>query len=102
VTISKSTKLAFLGIIVGVILASIVNDELTLIQAQTQSQKDAAQLYIGIFSIASALAALLTSIDIIQTKSIWISFVRSTSATVTLINIFFLSIVPHIHSWMNA
>ncbi len=101
-TVSKSRKLAFLGIIIGVILASVVNDELTLIQAQTQAQKDTAQFYIGIFSVAASLTALLTSIEIIQTKSDWISFVRSTSATVTLINILFLTVIPEIHKWMKG
>ena len=100
--ISKSTKLAFLLIIIGVILASVVNDEFTLITAQTQEQKDTAQFYIAIFSVVSSLVALLTSIDIIQTKSVWISFIRSTSATVTLINILFLSVIPHVTTWMKS
>jgi len=98
---SKSQKLSLLGIIAGIILASIVNDEFTLITAETQEQKDTAQFYIAIFSVVASLAALLTSIEIIRTKSVWISFVRSTSATVTLINILFLSVIPHITTWMK-
>ena len=99
---NKSKRLALLGIIIGIILASIVNDELPIIQAQTRAQKDFAGFYIGIISVASSLIALLTSIEIIQSKSPWISFVRSTAATVTLINIIFLTIIPQILTWMKS
>ena len=98
---NKSRKLSFLGIIIGVILASIVSDDLILITAQTQAQKDAAEFYIGVISVISSTIALLTSIEIIQSKSPWISFVRSTAATVTLVNIIFLSIIPQILKWIN-
>ncbi len=99
--INKSKKLALLGIIIGIVLASIANDEVMLIQAQSQAEKDMANFYIGIASVVSALTALLTSIDIIQTRSIWIIFVRSLAATVTLINVIFLSIIPQILRWIQ-
>lgn len=101
-SVNKSRRFALLGIIVGVILASVVNDEVTLITATDKAQKDLAEYYIGISALISSSIALLTSIEIIQTRSIWISFVRSTSATVTLINILFLSVIPQIATWFHG
>ena len=101
-SVQKSRRLTLVGIIVGIILASILNDELTLIQARNQAEKDLAQFYVGIISVISASTALLTSIGIFETRSVWISFVRATASTVTLINVIFLSIVPQILTWMKS
>lgn len=95
-SIQKSKKLALIGIVLGIVLASIVSDDIIFIQAKSQAQKDLAEFYIGIVSIVSASTTLLTTIEIIQTRSVWIIFVRATSATVTLVNILFLTVIPQI------
>ena len=101
-SVQRSRRLTLAGIVVGIILASILSDELILIQAHNQTEKDLAQFYVGIISVVSASTALLTSVGIFETRSGWISFVRATASTVTLINIIFLSIIPQILAWMKS
>ena len=44
-------KLALLGVIIGVVSASLASDEITLLQAQTQEQKDFARFEVEIISL---------------------------------------------------
>jgi uncharacterized membrane protein YhaH (DUF805 family) len=101
-SLQKSRKFVLVGIVIGIILTSIGSDELTLIQAHSQAEKDLARFYIGIVSVVSSLAVLLTSLGITQKRSVWIDFVRATAATVTLINITFLTIIPQILTWIKT
>jgi putative flippase GtrA len=101
-SVQKSRVFALIGIIIGIIVTSIASDELTLIQAQTQAQKDLARFYIGNVAVVSSLAVLVISLGITQKRSVWIDFVRAMAATVTVINVIFLSIIPQILIWMKS
>ena len=84
------------GIILGIIIASLASDEISLIQAQTPAQKDLARFYIGIISVISSVVLLLTTVGTFESKSVLINFIRVTAATVTIVNVTFLSIVPQL------
>jgi len=101
-SVQKSRRLTVVGIVLGIIVASIASDELILIQAHSQVEKDLAKFYIGIILVVTASITLLTTVGIFETKSIWINFVRSMAATATLINVIFLSIIPQILTWMKS
>ncbi len=93
---------ALLGIITGIILASVANDEILLIQAQTPAQRELAQFFIGSATLVSAIISILTVTKIIRMSTRWINFVRGLSSTVTLINITFLAILPQIFTWIKS
>lgn len=99
----RTARIAVLfGIVVGIILASLANDEIILLQAKTPEQRESAQFYIGIFSFSSAALLLISTLKIIKTTPNWITFIRAISGTATLINIGFLMLLPKIFSWFNA
>ena len=68
----------FFGIITGIILASLANDEIILLQANTPAERENAQFYIGIFTLSAV------------------------SSTATMVSIRFLTILPKIISWIKV
>jgi hypothetical protein len=98
----SSRKSALLGIIAGIILVSIANDEILLIQAQTPAQKQFAQFCVGFATLVSAMVAILISTKIIHIRPNWANFITGLSGTATLINITFVTILPQIFTWLKT
>ena len=92
----------FLGILTGIILASIANDEIILLQANTAADREIAQFYIGIISLSAAAITALIVFRIIRSRAIWMDFISSVSFTVTIVTIVFLTILPKIFSWLKS
>ena len=92
----------FLGIVTGIILASIANDEIILLQANTAAERETAQFYIGIISLSAATITALIVFRIIRSRAIWMDFISSVSFTVTMVTIVFLTILPKIYSWVKS
>jgi hypothetical protein len=92
----------FFGIITGVILASIANDEIIILQASTPVERENAQFYIGIFALSAATISALSVFRIIRSRTIWMDFLSSVSFTVTMVSIVFLTILPKIISWLKV
>jgi len=94
-------KFALLGIITGIILASVANDEILLIQAQTPAQREFAQFCIGSAALVSAIVTILILTKIIHLRPSWAYFVNGLSSAVTFVSITFLSILPQIFTWIK-
>ncbi|MDE1770826.1 MAG: hypothetical protein KGI28_09810 [Thaumarchaeota archaeon] len=98
--ISRGKKLALLGVVIGVISASLASDEIMLVQAQNQKQKEIAQFEIQIVSFISGMITLI-SLFIRSPNSPVIQFIRSLSSSIVVTNIIFLSFLPIISSWLK-
>jgi uncharacterized protein YacL len=99
---SKNILVPLLGIVIGIVLASIANDNIILLQAKNQEEKDHAQLFIGIISFVSTLITAISFFIKLPIKREYVHFIRSISSSVTLTNIIFLSFLPKIFEWMKA
>ena len=97
---SRGKKLALLGIIIGVISASLASDEINLLQAQTPQQKEIAQYEIEIISFISGMITLL-SLFVRSPNLPAIQFIRSLSSSIVVTNIAFLSFLPKISSLLK-
>ena len=98
--ISLGKKLTLLGIVVGIISASLASDEITLLQAQNQHQKEFAQFELEIIAFISGMITLVT-LFVRSPNSPVIQFIRSLSSTIVVTNIAFLSFLPKIFAWLQ-
>ena len=98
--ISRGKKLAILGIIIGVISASLASDEIMLLQAQTQQQKEFAQFEVEIIAFVSGIITLVT-LFVRSTDLPTIQFIRGLASSIAVTNIAFLSFLPKISPWLK-
>ena len=93
-------KLALLGVIIGVISASLASDEIILLQAQNQEQKDFAEFEVEIISFIAGLITIFT-LFVRSPHLPVIQFIRSLASSIVVTNIVFLSFLPKISLWLK-